>query len=108
MKLTTQRLKRLIREELEKINEADNHQNEIEAIIQKEIQPGGKLDTSDERLDEPTKKRYGQHIQNISQIISSNARPTEKIQQIIQILQRLPVEPKNAIAALGDLYDNYM
>lgn len=88
MKLTTARLKRLIREELEKINEMDNHQNEIEAI------------TNSVNLDPKNKKQVA------AIIASHDLRPTEKIQQIVSIMKKdSPATSTDAVDKLSAMYD---
>ena len=90
MRLTTKKLKQLIREELEKINEMDNHQNEIEAITNKiDLGPGK---------------------QEVAAVIASqDLRPTEKIQQVIRLVKKYAeFSSKAEQAALGKLYDSYM
>ena len=90
MRLTTKKLKQLVREELERINEADNHQNEIEAITNKIDLGPGKEEVA-------------------AVIASQDLRPTEKIQQVMRLVKKYAgLSSKAEQTALGRLYDSYM
>ena len=90
MRLTTKRLKQLVREELERINEADNHQNEIEAITNKIDLGPGKEEVA-------------------AVIASQDLRPTEKIQQVMRLVKKYAgLSSSREMNALEELYDSYM